>query len=97
MQRKRRTRRLWTLPAATLCVLLGMGSFAIGNLAGAAGRRSSSVTISFLNYYTGSEVTVLNHQLIPKFEQQNPGIKVKSIIVPYGNLLPKFLAGAAAA
>ena len=54
------------------------------------------MTLTFLNYYTGSELTLLTHNLIPRFEALNPGIKVESVNVPYADLLPKYLAAAAA-
>ena len=34
--------------------------------------------------------------VIPKFEKQNPGIKVVSVVYPYADLLQKFLAASAA-
>jgi multiple sugar transport system substrate-binding protein len=82
------------LPAlATAALTLTMVAAANPSSAEAA---TSPVTINFLSYYTGSEVTTLDNVIIPKFEQLHPGIKVESVVVPYADLLTKFLAEAAA-
>ncbi|MGC8628129.1 MAG: extracellular solute-binding protein [Acidimicrobiales bacterium] len=89
---KRRPRTV--LPAVvTAALTLGMMAAAAPGSAEAA---TSPVTISFLNYYTGSELTTLDNVIIPRFEQLHPGIKVESEVVPYSDLLTKFLAEAAA-
>ncbi len=86
---------------AVLSAALVFGLFTVVGPGGAAvkhrdTRASASVTLTFLNYYTGSELTLLTHNLIPRFEALNPGIKVESVNVPYADLLPKYLAAAAA-
>jgi multiple sugar transport system substrate-binding protein len=63
--------------------------------ASAAGQ---TVTLTFWNDYntTDAEASTMANVIIPQFEKENPGIKVDSIQYPYADLLPKFLAAAAA-
>jgi multiple sugar transport system substrate-binding protein len=92
--------RHWTAIASIAGAALTVGMVAVASPSGAAvsheTSRSSPVTITFLNYYTGSEVTTLDKVIIPQFEKLHPGIKVDSVVVPYADLLTKFLAEAAA-
>ncbi len=98
---KRKLGTAWSAGAALATVSLVVGMAAMTVSAGAASRHemahaSSSATLTFLNAYTGTEITVMEHQIIPKFEMEYPNIKVKNISVPYSDLLQKFLAEAAA-
>ena len=60
---------------------------------------SSTVTLQFWNTYnaagTPSEFSTMQG-IIKQFEKENPGIKVTSVKIPYGDLLAKFIAAAAA-
>ncbi|HTX01005.1 MAG TPA: extracellular solute-binding protein [Acidimicrobiales bacterium] len=78
---------------------LTLGMTALVSPSGAAAQHRAGadpVTLTFLNAYTGSQVTALQNTIIPKFERENPGIKVTNISVPYSDLLKKYLAEAAA-
>ncbi len=97
--------KLWGVSAMVSCAALGVALLAAGggpasatNRAGSskATTKSTSVTLTFLNYYTTKEVTTLKKVTIPAFEKLHPGIKVTSVIVPYTTLLKKYLAEAAA-
>jgi multiple sugar transport system substrate-binding protein len=98
-----KNKRARSLTTVALCTAIGFGAFATA-AAGTSGaavqtnrsRAASTVTLSFWNNYNGSEVTTINKVIIPRFEKLNPGIKVNSQYFPYANLLPKYLAAAAA-
>ena len=100
MPKRKRTR---SLTMVVLCASLSVGAFAVAS-AGASGaavakkadRASSTVTLTFWNAYTGSQVTTIEHTIIPRFEKLNPGIKVVNTSFPYADLLQKYLAAAAA-
>jgi multiple sugar transport system substrate-binding protein len=87
-------------PATAACAALGV------LVLGAAGCGSSSptssgsktVTLNFWSAYneTDGESATMAHVIIPRFEKENPGIKVNSIVYPYADLLQKYLAAAAA-
>lgn len=90
-------KRVKTLAAAALCAALGGGMLVTAGFGGAAVRgHATKATITFWNTYTGSQVTTVNHVIIPKFEKLNPGIKVVNVSLPYGETLQKYLAAAAA-
>lgn len=56
-----------------------------------------TVTVTFWNAYNDvTETPVMNGIVIPAFESQNPGIKVKDDTLPYNGMLNKFIASAAA-
>lgn len=83
------------------CAALG----ATGVLAGISGtsvaatrHSSATVTLQFWNAYnpTDKEASTIANVIIPRFEKENPGIKVKSVVLPYSALLQKYLAAAAA-
>jgi multiple sugar transport system substrate-binding protein len=58
----------------------------------------ATVTLHFWNAYneTDKEATTMEHVVIPKFEAENPGIKVVNTTLPYSGLLDKYIAAAAA-
>jgi multiple sugar transport system substrate-binding protein len=75
----------------------------LGSVAGvtslaASASASSTVTLQFWSTYNKAdkEDSTFVNVVIHKFEQENPGIKVVSVTYPYAELLPKFLASAAA-
>jgi multiple sugar transport system substrate-binding protein len=59
---------------------------------------SPVVTLQFWNTYntTDTEASTMQNVVLKKFEQENPGIKVTSVVVPYADLLQKFIAAVAA-
>lgn len=57
-----------------------------------------TVTLQFWNAYntTDKEATTMQNVVLKKFMEENPGIKVTSVVVPYADLLQKYIAAAAA-
>lgn len=95
--------RLWCGTAMVSCAAVGVALMAAGGTAAASNRArsgqarsQSTVTLTFLNAYTGKEITTMEKVVIPQFEKLHHGIKVTNITVPYTTLLKKFLAEAAA-
>ena len=67
--------------------------------AGAATAHSSkhTVVLKFWNAYNDvTETPVMNKVVIPRFEKENPGIKVEDVTLPYNGLEQKFIAASAA-
>jgi ABC-type glycerol-3-phosphate transport system substrate-binding protein len=98
-----RRKQARSLSVAVLCAALGFGAFATAAAGSSAAavrhqnsKASSSVTLTFWNSYTGTQVTTIEHTIIPRFEKLNPGIKVVNTSFPYGETLQKYLAAAAA-
>ncbi len=96
---------------ATACVALGLAAAMLSmanpvsastNHPASAGTThaatSATVTLQFWSAYneTDTEASTIADVVIPRFEQLNPGIKVVSDVYPYGVLLQKFVAAAAA-
>ena len=81
-----------------------MGSGVLVNLAAPTSSASmlrpdaATVTLQFWNTYNPAdkEASTMQNVVLGKFEQENPGIKVESIQIPYAQLLAKFIAAAAA-
>lgn len=65
---------------------------------GVSSASTAAVTLQFWNTYNTSdkEASTMQNVVLAKFERENPGVKVESIVVPYGQLLQKFIAAAAA-
>ncbi|HUA40383.1 MAG TPA: extracellular solute-binding protein [Streptosporangiaceae bacterium] len=87
-------------PATAACAALGvlvLGAAGCGSSAPASSS-SKTVTLNFWSAYneTDGESAAMAHVVIPRFEKENPGIKVNSIVFPYADLLQKYLAAAAA-
>jgi multiple sugar transport system substrate-binding protein len=63
-----------------------------------ASASSKTVTLQFWNAYnaTDKEASTMQNVVLKKFEAENPGIKVTSVVVPYADLEEKFIAAAAA-
>lgn len=63
------------------------------------GTADSPVTITFWGAYgnggNSTQQDALNNTLIPAFEKENPGIKVKYVDIPYDDLLQKLTTSAA--
>ena len=83
------------------CALIGL--VAVGRRPWSASGRapasaSTPVTLQYWSTYNTAdkEESTFENVIIPKFEKVNPGIKVNSVVYPYADLLPKFLATSAA-
>ena len=93
LRRSRSTRSAMVVFASV--ALLATGVTAAVSNAGAATKKT--VTITFWNAYNDvTETPVMNGIVIPAFESQNPGIKVKDDTLPYAALLQKWIASSAA-
>ncbi len=81
------------------CTTLAASAAVLGLSPTAAGASTAGVTLQFWNTYNPvgkpSEASTMQG-ILNRFEKENPGIKVVSVQVPYGNLLDKFIAAAAA-
>jgi multiple sugar transport system substrate-binding protein len=64
----------------------------------AASAKPKTVTLQFWNTYNTAdkEASTMAKVIIPKFEKLNPGIRVDSVQIPYGDLLQKFITSSAA-
>jgi multiple sugar transport system substrate-binding protein len=53
-----------------------------------------TVNLQFWNAYnaTDKEASTMANVVLPQFEKENPGIKVTSVVVPYSQLLQKYIA-----
>jgi multiple sugar transport system substrate-binding protein len=97
---KRVTRRKYlvraTLLAGTGVMTTLTGITAVG--VAPASASGSTVTLQFWNAYntTDKEATTMQNVVLKKFEAENRGIKVQSVVVPYADLEAKFIAAAAA-
>ncbi len=85
-----------TLLAGTGVMTTLTGITAIG--VAPASASGSTVTLQFWNAYntTDKEATTMQNVVLKKFEAENRGIKVQSVVVPYADLEAKFIAAAAA-
>ena len=65
---------------------------------GAASASSKTITLQYWSTYNTAdkEASTIAKVIIPAFEKANPGIKVKSVIYPYSDLLNKFITTSAA-
>lgn len=74
---------------------------ALGDVLAACGTAAQSTavtgTVTFWHAYNvdGAENKTLVGKVIPAFEQLNPGIKVKSQVIPYDSMLQKVIASVA--
>ena len=88
------------MTARRLMALVAVGGLGamVGFGGSSAASASPSVTLQFWSTYNTAdkEASTFKNVIIPKFEKENPGIKVDSVIYPYADLLPKFLATSAA-
>jgi len=87
-----------SLGAGVACTTLAATAALMG-LSPTVASASPVVTLQFWNTYNPvgkpSEVSTMQG-ILNQFEKENPGIKVISVQVPYGDLLAKFIAAAAA-
>ena len=86
----------------TTAAFAALGVVALGVAAcgssSSGGSGSKTVTLTLWSTYntTDKEASTIADVVIPKFEKENPGIKVVSVIYPYAELLQKYLAASAA-
>jgi ABC-type glycerol-3-phosphate transport system substrate-binding protein len=75
-------------------VAMGTANASVHETQHAAG----TVTLQFWSTYNTAdkEASTMANVIIPRFEKENPGIKVNSVVLPYGVMLQKYLAAAAA-
>jgi multiple sugar transport system substrate-binding protein len=80
------------------CTVLALAACGSSGSTSATVTSPKTVTIQFWNAYntTDAESSTMTKVVIAQFEKENPGIKVDSVVYPYADLLPKFLAAAAA-
>jgi multiple sugar transport system substrate-binding protein len=92
-----RTTKSARLLVAFSALVFGGSMFAIAGTS-AASAKPKVVTLQYWNTYNqaDSEGKTMANIIIPRFEKENPGIKVKSTYVLYADLLPKFIATSAA-
>jgi multiple sugar transport system substrate-binding protein len=85
------------LSVAFAALVAGGAIVGISNFAAAASK-PKTVTLQFRNTYNTAdkEASTMAKVIIPKFEKLNPGIKVVSVQIPYGDLLQKFITSSAA-
>jgi multiple sugar transport system substrate-binding protein len=84
---------------AGACAVTTMASLVgTGVVSTAVASASPTVNLQFWNAYntTDKEAVTMQNVVLAKFEQENPGIKVTSVVVPYAQLLQKYIAAAAA-
>jgi multiple sugar transport system substrate-binding protein len=62
---------------------------------GPAASSSKAVEITYWHTHGDKEDQVLKEELIPRFEQENPGIKVKPVRMPYDGLKQQVIQGVA--
>jgi multiple sugar transport system substrate-binding protein len=80
------------------CTTLAASAAFMGLSPMVASASTPKVTLQFWNTYntTDKEFSTMQNVVLKKFEQQNPGIKVVAVDVPYAQLEQKFIAAAAA-
>ena len=67
---------------------------AVASVAAPAGAATKPITLEFWNYWDGTNGQVLQ-SLVANFNKKNPGIIVKPVTFPWGDLLPKLQASIA--
>jgi multiple sugar transport system substrate-binding protein len=78
--------------------MIGAASAAVGLTGSSAASASPTVTLTFWSSYNTAdkEESTFAKVIVPKFEKENPGIKINAVAFPYNGLLEKVLATAAA-
>lgn len=95
--RKRPVLRASLLAGA--CTVTALSGTTVPGLTGTGvASASSTVHLQFWNAYntTDKEASTMAKVILPRFEKENPGIKVTSVVVPYSQLLQKYIAAVAA-
>ncbi len=90
--------RMRSVGTGLACTTLAAAAAVMGLSPTMAAASAPSVTLQFWNTYntTDKEFSTMQNVVLKKFEQQNPGIKVVAVDVPYAQLEAKFIAAAAA-
>ncbi len=85
----------WTILALGLTAAVAVMAATAG--ARVAAPQSKTTTITFWDAYSsdGPEVKRLEKVLIPTFEKEHPGIKVKDVTIPYDSLHQKLITAVA--
>ena len=93
---KTRSGRARPLVKGFACATLAASASLIG-LTPTVSSASSTVTLQFWNTYntTDKEASTMQNVVLKRFEELNPGIKVTSVVVPYAQLLQKYIAAVA--
>jgi multiple sugar transport system substrate-binding protein len=78
--------------------MIGVAGAAVGLTGSSAASASPTVTLTFWSSYNTAdkEESTFAKVIVPKFEKENPGIKINAVAFPYTGLLAKVLATAAA-
>ncbi len=79
------------------CAILAAGATLLG-LTPTVASAAPTVTLEFWNTYntTDKEASTMQNVVLKRFEQLNPGVRVTSVVVPYSQLLQKYIAAVAA-
>jgi multiple sugar transport system substrate-binding protein len=95
---RQRVGRTATRLSAVAVIGVAAGVAGVTGVAAARTSRAQPVTLQFWSTYNKAdkEDSTFVNVVIKKFEKENPGIKVVSVVYPYANLLSKFLATSAA-
>jgi multiple sugar transport system substrate-binding protein len=93
----RKVRIPFRVGVAFSSMLFGATMFGVAST-GPASAATKTITLQFWNTYNQAdqEGGTVAKVIIPRFEKLNPGIKVDSVYVPYGDLLTKFISSSAA-
>lgn len=93
-----RTGTATRLFVAFSALAFGGTMFGLASTGASAASKSKTITLQYWSTYNTAdkEASTIAKVIIPKFEKENPGIKVKSVIYPYADLLNKFIATSAA-
>ncbi len=83
---------------ALATLVFGGALFGIASTGASAASKPKTVTLQYWSTYNTAdkEASTIAKVIIPKFEKENPGIKVDSVIYPYADLLNKFITTSAA-
>lgn len=94
---ERKVRIPFRVGVAFSSMLFGVAVFGVAST-GPASAATKTITLQFWNTYNQAdqEGGTIAKVIIPRFEKLNPGIKVDSVYVPYGDLLTKFISSSAA-
>ena len=87
-----------SLGAGVACTTLAASAALMGLGPIVASASTPAVTLQFWNTYntTDKEFSTMQNVVLKTFQQENPGIKVVAVDVPYAQLEQKFIAAAAA-
>ena len=82
----------------TITGVVGTSVVGIGLVGTGVATAAPTVNLQFWNAYntTDKEAVTMQNVVLAQFEKENPGIKVTSVVVPYADLLQKYIAAAAA-